>query len=307
VTLAYLKLLRPKDWAKNLFLFIPIFFAGELRNWNIYPYLLLGFIAFSFVASSIYIINDYRDIEDDRKHPVKFKRPLASGAVSKSAAVILCILLLLAGFGVSFFLGYKFLLVIGIYFLLNLGYSFGLKNIPILDIIIVAAGFVLRVKGGAVIADLPVSEWLNIMIFLLALFMAIGKRRDDVLLKLSSGTDMRKAIKGYNLEFLNVILALVCAVIIVAYFMYTMSPEVKERIANMGGGKQGIGNAYRLYYTCLFVLAGIMRYLQIIFVQAASGSPTKILYKDRFIQATLVLWIASFYFIIYMKDVTIFK
>ena len=157
------------------------------------------------------------------------------------------------------------------------------------------------------IADLPVSEWLNIMIFLLALFMAIGKRRDDVLLKLSSGTDMRRAIKGYNLEFLNVILALVCAVIIVAYFMYTMSPEVKERIANMGGKKQGIGNAYRLYYTCLFVLAGIMRYLQIIFVQAASGSPTKILYKDRFIQATLILWIASFYLIIYMKDITIFK
>ena len=118
----------------------------------------------------------------------------------------------------------------------------------------------------------------------------------DVLLKLSSGTDMRKAIKGYNLEFLNVVLALVCAVIVVAYFMYTMSPQVLEKMGT-----------YRLYYTCLFVLAGIMRYLQIIFVQASSGSPTKILYKDRFIQATLLLWIASFYLIIYMKDITIFK
>ena len=180
--------------------------------------------------------------------------------------------------------------------MLNLGYSFGLKNIPILDIVIVAVGFVLRVKGGAVIADIGLSEWLNIMVFLLALFMAIGKRRDDVLLKLSSGTDMRKAIKGYNLEFLNVVLALVCAVIVVAYFMYTMSPQVLEKMGT-----------YRLYYTCLFVLAGIMRYLQIIFVQASSGSPTKILYKDRFIQATLLLWIASFYLIIYMKDITIFK
>lgn len=304
--MAYLKLLRPKDWAKNLFLFIPLFFAGQLFHTSLYPYLLLGFVAFSCVASSIYIINDYRDIEDDRKHPVKSKRPLASGAVSKPAAIVVCAILLAIGFGVAFYLGYKFLMVIGIYFLLNLGYSFGLKTIPILDIVIVAAGFVLRVKAGAVIADLPVSEWLNIMIFLLSLFMAIGKRRDDVLLKLSSGTDMRKAIKGYNLEFLNVILALVCAVIIVAYFMYTMSPEVKERIANMGENP-GIGNGYRLYYTCLFVLAGIMRYLQIIFVQAASGSPTKILYKDRFIQATLLLWIASFYLIIYYKDVTIFK
>jgi decaprenyl-phosphate phosphoribosyltransferase len=305
---AYIKLLRPKDWAKNLFLFIPLFFAGELRNWSLYPSLLAGFLAFSFVASSIYIINDYRDIEDDRKHPEKSKRPLASGAVSKKAAIIICLLLLAAGFGIAYFIKMKFLFVLGIYFALNLGYSFGLKTIPILDIIIVAAGFVLRVKGGAVISMIPLSEWLNIMVFLLALFMAIGKRRDDVLLKLSSGTDMRKAIKGYNLEFLNVVLSLVCAVIIVAYFMYTMSPEVKEKIANIGGPpKSGTGNAYRLYYTCLFVLAGIMRYLQIIFVQSASGSPTKILYRDRFIQVTILLWIASFYLIIYMKDLTIFK
>jgi 4-hydroxybenzoate polyprenyltransferase len=305
---AYLKLLRPKDWAKNLFLFIPLFFSGELFSWDVYPKLLLGFAAFCCMASSIYIINDYRDIEDDRKHPVKSKRPLASGAVSKNSAIIICLVLIAAGFALGFFIKEKFLFILGIYFLLNLAYSFGLKSIAILDIVIVAVGFVLRVKGGAVIANIGLSEWLNIMVFLLALFMAIGKRRDDVLLKLSSGTDMRKSIKGYNLEFLNVILSLVCAVIVVAYFMYTMSPEVQERIANLGPQKQNsTGGAYRLYYTCLFVLAGIMRYLQIIFVQAASGSPTKILYKDRFVQATILLWIASFYLIIYMKDVTIFK
>lgn len=292
----YLKLLRPKDWAKNLFLFVPLFFAGELRHWEEYPPLLLGFVAFCCMASSIYIINDYRDIEDDKKHPVKSKRPLASGAVSKTTAVVICILLILAGFAIAYFIKEKFLFVLSIYFFLNLAYSFGLKSIPILDIVIVAIGFVLRIKGGAVITNIGISEWLNIMVFLLALFMAIGKRRDDVLLKLSSGTDMRKSIKGYNLEFLNVVLALVCAVIVVAYFMYTMSPDVLQRLGT-----------YRLYYTCLFVLAGIMRYLQIIFVQAASGSPTKILYKDRFIQITILLWIASFYLIIYMKDITIFK
>jgi decaprenyl-phosphate phosphoribosyltransferase len=293
---SYIKLLRPKDWAKNLFLFIPLFFSGELFHWDLYKGLALGFLAFCFMASSIYIINDYRDIEDDRKHPVKSKRPLASGAVSKSSAVVICIILVLAGLGLGWYLGLKFLFVLGIYFAINLGYSFGLKSIPILDIAIVAAGFVLRVKGGAVIAVIGISEWLNIMVFLLALFMAIGKRRDDVLLKLASGTDMRKSVKGYNLEYLNVVLALVCAVIVVAYFMYTMSPDVVLRMGT-----------YRLYYTCLFVLAGILRYLQIRFVQAASGSPTKILYKDRFIQATIILWIASFYLIIYMKDVTIFK
>lgn len=294
--MAYLKLLRPKDWAKNFFLFIPIFFSGELFHWNIYPKLVLGFIAFCCAASSIYIINDYRDIEDDKKHPVKSKRPLASGEVSKTLAIVICILLIVCGFIIAYFIREKFLFVLSIYFIINLAYSFGLKNIAILDIIILAIGFVLRIKGGAVIAVIGISEWLNIMVFLLALFMAIGKRRDDVLLKLSSGTDMRKAIKGYNLELLNVVLALICAVIVVAYFMYTMSPEVLKRLGT-----------YRLYYTCLFVLAGIMRYLQIIFVQASSGSPTKILYKDRFIQIILLLWITSFYLIIYMKDITIFK
>jgi 4-hydroxybenzoate polyprenyltransferase len=293
---AYIQLLRPLQWAKNLFVFIPLFFSGHLFDWNYYPSLMLGFIAFSLVASSIYIINDYRDIEDDKKHPEKRTRPLASGAVSKPAAVVICVILLLAGFALAYFIRDKFLFVLAIYFVLNLAYSFGLKTIPILDIFIVAIGFVLRIKAGAVIALVGLSEWLTIMVFLLALFMAIGKRRDDVLLKLSSGTDMRKSIKGYNLEFLNVVLALVCAVIVVAYFMYTMSDEV---IGRMG--------TYRLYYTCLFVLAGIMRYLQIIFVQAKAGSPTKILYKDRFIQISLLLWIVSFYLIIYSKDVTLFK
>jgi 4-hydroxybenzoate polyprenyltransferase len=293
---AYLKLLRPKDWAKNLFLLIPLFFSGRLFDWPVYPSLILGFLSFCCIASSIYIINDYRDIEDDKKHPEKSKRPLASGAVSKGTSTIICVFLIFIGFSIAYFIREKFVFVLSIYFFLNLAYSFGLKNIPILDIVILAIGFVLRIKGGAVILHVGVSEWLNIMIFLLALFMAIGKRRDDVLLKLSSGTDMRKAIKGYNLEFLNVVLSLVCAVIVVAYFMYTMSPEVLKRLGT-----------YRLYYTCLFVLVGILRYLQIIFVQSASGSPTKILYKDRFIQISLLLWIASFYLIIYMKDVTIFK
>ena len=294
--MAYLRLLRPKDWAKNFFLFIPLFFAGEIFVPEKIIAVLWGFIAFSFIASSIYIINDYRDIEDDKKHPVKCKRPLASGEVSKSAAIIICAMLMVAGFAIAWFVRDKFLFVLGIYFIINLAYSFGLKSIPILDIIILAIGFVLRIKAGSVIAYVALSEWIVVMVFLLAVFMAIGKRRDDVLLKLSSGTDMRKSIKGYNLEFLNTLLALVCAVIIVAYFMYTMSPEVKQRLGT-----------YRLYYTCLFVVAGIMRYLQIIFVSADSGSPTKILYKDRFIQITLLLWIASYISILYMKDITLFK
>ena len=294
--MAYIQLLRPKDWAKNFFLLIPLFFSGELFQWSKYPPLLMGIAAFSLIASSIYIINDYRDIKDDQKHPEKSKRPLASGAVSKTAAIIICALLILAGFSIAYFVRDKFLFILCIYFILNLAYCFGLKTIAVLDIIILAIGFVLRVKAGAVIIVTGLSEWLTVMVFLLAIFMAIGKRRDDVLLKISSGNDMRKSVKGYNLELLNVLLSLVCAVIIVAYFMYTMSSEVLLRLGT-----------YRLYYTCIFVLAGIMRYLQIIFVQSASGSPTKILYKDRFIQVVILLWIISFYLILYTKDITIFK
>lgn len=289
----FIKLLRPKDWAKNLFLFVPLFFAQAIFDLDKILAVLPGFFSFCFVASAIYIINDYRDIEDDRKHPTKSKRPLASGSVSKPVAIATLVVLLIAGFTIAYFAREKFVLVLAIYFLMNLAYSFGLKTIPILDIMIVAVGFVLRIKGGSVLSGIPITEWLNIMVFLLALFMAVGKRRDDVLIKLQSGTDMRKAIKGYNLEFLNVLIALICSVIIVAYFMYTMSDEVKKNY-------EQFDNNYRLYYTCIFMLAGIMRYLQIIFVKADSGSPTKILYRDRFIQLTLLLWVASFFVILYV-------
>ncbi len=292
---SYIKLIRPKDWAKNLFIFVPVFFAGQITNWDLVTKLLAGFACFSLVASSIYIINDYRDIEEDRIHPVKCKRPLASGAVSKTAAIVICLLMLVIGFWGAFMIRDKFMFVLGIYFFLNIGYSFGLKNIAILDIIIIAIGFVLRVKAGSVIAFIPLSQWLIIMVFLLALFMAIAKRRDDVLIKLASGTDMRKAVKGYNIDFINTALSLICSVIIVSYFMYTMSPEIMAHYS------------YRLYYTCLFVLAGVFRYLQLIFVQQNSQSPTKILYKDRFIQVAILLWVISFYIIIYAKDITIFN
>jgi decaprenyl-phosphate phosphoribosyltransferase len=292
----YLKLLRPKDWAKNLFLFLPLFFGREFFNFHKLLDLSYGFVAWCCIASSIYIINDYRDREEDRKHPVKCKRPLAAGTVSPTSAIIICVLLIITGFALGWLIREKFLFILFIYFLVNLSYSMGLKSVAILDLMLLAAGFVLRIKGGAVISDVDLSEWIIIMVFLLAIFMAIGKRRDDVLLKLSSGVDMRKSVKGYNLDLLNVLLALVCSVTVVAYFMYTMSPKTVEYMGTK-----------RLYYTCVFVLAGIMRYLQIIYVKSDAGSPTRILYKDTFIQITLVLWIVSYILILYTKNVTFFK
>ncbi|MFX1708367.1 decaprenyl-phosphate phosphoribosyltransferase [Chitinophaga sp. CC14] len=293
----FLKLLRPKHWVKNAFLFIPLFFAGEIFKPDKLLDVLVAFLAFSFIASSIYILNDYRDIEADRLHPVKCKRPLASGAISRPAALALFIICVFAGYVFAIMVGDKFVFVLSIYFVLNILYCLGLKNISILDIIIVSTGFVLRVKSGGVAAKVALSEWLVIMVFLLSLFMAIAKRRDDIIIKQDSGKDMRKAVRGYNMDFLNVMLALVSAVIIVAYLMYTISPETQARF-----------HTYRLYYTTLFVIGGLLRYLQITYVQNSTGSPTKILYKDRFIQLTILLWVLSFYVLIYLPtDKTFFE
>jgi decaprenyl-phosphate phosphoribosyltransferase len=294
----FVKLLRPKDWAKNLFLFIPLFFSGDFFHVDKLLSLLIAFFAFSFVASSVYIINDYRDIEDDRKHPKKSKRPLASGAVSKQSALVVLFFLLIAGFGLSYLADHRlrFTLILGIYFAINLAYSFGAKNISILDIMIVAAGFVLRVKAGGIVTGINLSLWLNLMIFLLSLFMAIAKRRDDIMLKMETGIDMRRSIKGYNLDFLNTMLGLFSAIIIVTYIMYCVSPFT---IARLG--------TYQLYYTSIFVIAGLMRYLQITLVLNKAGSPTEILYKDRFLQITILLWVASFSAIIYLKELTFLR
>ncbi|MEJ7769033.1 MAG: decaprenyl-phosphate phosphoribosyltransferase [Chitinophagaceae bacterium] len=294
----YIKLLRPKDWAKNAFLFLPVFFAGKLFDLPRLELLIAGFFAFSLLASTVYILNDYRDMEDDQKHPVKSKRPLAAGQVKPGIAVIIACFTMTVGFLLAFLAddSYRFLAVLAAYFILNIGYSLGLKNISILDVMIIAIGFVLRIKGGGYIADVDVSPWLTLMVLLLSLFMAIGKRRDDILLKLQTGTDMRKSIKGYNLDFLNTMLGLFSAIIIVTYIMYTLSPKTYERLQN-----------YHLFYTSFFVIAGLMRYLQIVLVHNKAGSPTEILYKDRFIQVTLLLWVGSFYVILYLLNTTIFS
>lgn len=286
-----MQLLRTGHWIKNLFLFLPLFFAGDLFNPEKLTTLIWGFFLFSLAASSIYIVNDYRDREKDALHPTKRFRPLAARLVSPLIALLIALLLFGGSIIASYFLLPKFHLILVAYLILNLGYSFGLKNFPILDVFIISIGFVLRIKAGAALADVPLSMWLTLMVFLLALFMALGKRRDDVILQQESGIGMRKSIDGYNMEFLNVTISLVCAVILVCYLMYTISPEVDGRF-----------RPESLYYTSLFVFMGVMRYLQLIFVKNDSGSPTKIIYRDRFLQAILLLWILSFYFLIYIRD-----
>jgi decaprenyl-phosphate phosphoribosyltransferase len=285
---AVVQLIRVRQWVKNLFLFIPVFFAGTLFNFQQIEVLGLGFLSFCLVASSIYIINDYQDRHLDKLHPKKRLRPIASGEISTPIAWALIIIFAASGLLIASQLQNAFFYITLVYFLINVGYSLGLKNIPIVDLFIVASGFLLRVYAGGVLSSVEITHWLSLMVLLLSLFLIVAKRRDDLVIQLKTGEVVRKSSQAYNLEFVNSCLTLVSAVTVVAYIMYTVSPEVTERF-----------NSDYLFITTIFVIAGIMRYLQITFVEKKSGSPTTILFKDKFILFTVVSWVISFYIIIY--------
>lgn len=285
---ALIKLMRPHQYIKNLFIFLPLFFAMKITDTELLFSAFIAFIAFSLTASAIYTLNDYHDIEEDKQHPKKKDRPLASGAISKYQALIIMSVLFIAGFTLMASLSLKAVGILSAYTIMNIAYSFYLKHIAIIDVMIIAIGFVLRLFVGSAVTDIHLSMWIVIMTFLLALFMALAKRRDDVLIYLDTGKKMRKVIDGYNLQFLDTAMAIMASVVIVAYTIYTTSAEVVARF-----------HSEYLYLTALFVILGIMRYLQIAFVHLDSGSPTKIVLKDRFVQLTLLGWIISFTWILY--------
>ncbi len=280
--------MRPHQYTKNLFIFLPLFFALQITDIELLKNTIIAFIAFSLSASAIYTLNDFQDIEEDKQHPKKKTRPLASGAISKSQAIVIMIVLAFGGFALMGSLKLEAVGILSLYVVMNIAYSFHLKHIAILDVTIIALGFVLRLFVGSAVTGIELSMWIVIMTFLLALFMALAKRRDDVLIFLETGKKMRKVMDGYNLQFLDTAMAIMASVVIVAYTIYTTSTEVVERF-----------NSQYLYLTALFVILGIMRYLQITFVHLDSGSPTKIVLKDRFMQATIIAWIISFTWILY--------
>ena len=283
-----IKLMRPHQYIKNLFIFLPLFFALKITDTALLSNAFIAFISFSLTASAIYTLNDYHDIEEDRQHPKKKNRPLSSGAISKSQAIIIMAVLGVAGIALMATLSLKAVGILASYVAMNIAYSFYLKHVAILDVTIIAIGFVLRLFIGSAVTGIQLSMWIVIMTFLLALFMALAKRRDDVLIYLDTGKKMRKVIDGYNLQFLDTAMAIMASVVIVAYTIYTTSVEVVERV-----------HSEYLYLTALFVILGVMRYLQVAFVLKDSGSPTKIVLKDRFIQLTLLGWIISFAWILY--------
>ena len=288
-----LKLIRPQQWLKNVFVLIPMFFGGSLLDPGDIRASVLTFLAYSFIASSVYCINDINDVEADRRHPVKCKRPLASGALTTGAAWALTALTLVLAAAFTAMLGCKehILKVGGIllfYYVLNICYCVKLKQYAIVDVCVVAFGFVLRVLAGGFATDIEPSKWLVLMTFLLTLFLSFAKRRDDVLRMNETGEPPRKNTIRYNLTFINQAITVTATVTLVCYIMYTVSPEVETRF-----------HSDMLYLTSVFVLLGLLRYMQITVVDKKSGDPTKIMLRDRFTQLVVAAWALAFLVIIY--------
>ncbi len=287
-------LLRPQQWVKNGFVFLPLFFNGQLFDADALLSTFMAFVAFCFAAAGIYCMNDIVDAEADRRHPKKCSRPIASGAISTALGWALAAICLATSFVSAFFVGDSWTnvaIVIGIYFVMNIAYCLRLKQIAIVDVFIISIGFVLRIFVGGFATGIFISHWIVLMTFLLALFLALAKRRDDVAIYEQTGVLPRKNVAAYNLDFMNQAIGIVAAITMVCYIMYTVSPDVVARFE--GGGKY-------LYLTSIFVLAGIIRYLQITIVNLSSGSPTKVLIHNRFLQICLACWIVSFLIIIYI-------
>lgn len=282
-------LLRPEQWLKNLFVVLPLFFSGKMLQTDHWLTVVWVLISFSFAASSIYVLNDLIDADDDARHPKKCERPIAKGLVSKPVAMALASVCAVVAIALSWLLCGKIITVIMAgYYLLNIGYCLKLKQWAVVDVLIVAFGFLLRLLAGGVAADVVLSQWIVLVTFLLALFLALAKRRDDVLIYEKSGVQPRVNIRQYNLVFINLSMGVMAAVLIVCYIMYTVSPEVTQRL-----------HTSYLYLTTLFVIAGMLRYMQITFVKQESGSPTHVLTHDHFIQLCVLCWALSFAVILY--------
>lgn len=289
-----LKLIRPHQWLKNVFVMIPMFFGGSLLDPSDIRASVVTFFAFSFIASSVYCFNDIIDVEADRRHPVKCKRPIASGAISVRSAWALMALMFLLSVGTVCLLDtYSHVINVGlvilIYYILNILYCSKLKQYAIVDVCIIAFGFVLRVLAGGFAADIALSKWLVLMTFLLTLFLSFAKRRDDVLRMNETGEPPRKNTIRYNLTFINQAITITASVTLVCYIMYTVSPEVVNRF-----------HSDLLYLTSVFVLLGLLRYIQITVVDKRSGDPTKMMLRDRFTQCVVLLWALTFLVLIYV-------
>lgn len=283
------QLLRPQQWIKNGIVLTGLIFSGNAANPDSVIAALIATGLFCLLSSTIYIINDLADAEADRKHPIKSKRPIASGKISTATAAFLAIIIGATSLTGCYFLNFDFFLIAVAYLVLNLFYSFKLKHIVIIDVMSIAFGFVLRAVAGAVVIDVEFSGWLLISSFLLALFLGFGKRRAEIAMLEDDGSQHRPSLKHYSKYFLDQLIGVVTPAVVVCYLLYVISPEIKEKL----------GTDY-LYLTIPFVIYGIFRYLYLIHLEDEGGSPTWLFLTDRPIMMTVLLWLATAISLLYI-------
>ncbi|MBI5021056.1 MAG: decaprenyl-phosphate phosphoribosyltransferase [Ignavibacteriales bacterium] len=282
--------MRIQQWIKNLFIFSALIFSGNLFYLTDIYLTVSGFILFSFISSGVYLLNDIVDIEKDKLHPIKSVRPLASGKLSPNIALVVAVLLIVLGISVSYLLQPYFALVLLIYLILNVWYSYQLKTFVILDVMTISAGFVLRVVGGAIIIGVPTSEWLIICTILLSLFLGFSKRRHELLILEQHANTHRPVLQHYSPYFLDQMIGIVTATTVMSYALYTISDETIHKFGTKN-----------LIYTVPFVLYGIFRYLYLVHKKEGGGNPTKIMVTDPPLIVNVILWIVIAIIIIYRK------
>jgi 4-hydroxybenzoate polyprenyltransferase len=284
---ALLKTLRPKQWAKNVFVFTALIFDRKLLDLGAFFRTLAGAVLFCLIASAVYIFNDIADLESDRLHPTKKDRPIASGKISLRAAWVLGITLLAAALPLAYSLSPGFLVICLVYFTLNLLYSSKLKHIPLIDVLILASFYLLRVISGTALIEVKrFSPWLYVVTSLFALFIGLGKRRAELVLQLNSSGNIRPVLDGYSIQLLDQLINIVSGTTIVAYSLYTFSaPNLPEN--------------HSMMLTIPFVVYGIFRYLYLIQI-GQGGAPEDIALSDRPLQAAIILWSACILLIFYL-------
>lgn len=285
--LALLKNMRPKQWAKNVLLFAGLVFDRQLTQLGPLKQTLLGFVFFCLLSSGVYLINDIMDLEADRRHPVKKKRPLASGALPLPLAMVAAGVCMLAALLGGFWLSPAFGIICVIYLALNFAYSRWFKHIAIIDVIVLAMFYVLRVAAGVTLIDVVrFSPWLYVFTTFFALFLGIGKRRAEITAK--GGAHTRKVLAGYTQEFLDQLLLIVLSLAILTYSLYTFSaPNLPDN--------------HSMMLTIPFVLYGFFRYLYLVQVKHSGEAPEEILFSDRPLQIDLVLWALTVLLVFYIS------
>jgi len=281
--------MRPEQWIKNFFVFTALLFSKNLLNPSKDIEAIIGFTIFCMITGCAYMINDLVDLEKDKLHPAKSRRPLASGKLKKDTAVKIVVLVCLASLFFAFYMNILFGIIVLAYFLLNIGYSIYLKNIVIIDVVSIAAGFVFRVLGGAVIISVVASQWLILCTILLSLFLGFSKRRHELILLEDNATSHRKVLEHYSPYFLDQMIAVVTASTLICYALYTMSRDTVEKLGTS-----------KLIYTIPFVLYGIFRYLYLVHQKEEGGSPTEIMFTDKPMIINICLWVISSVVFIYI-------